>query len=82
MNLNEALDLVKKAGYIVEAMHDDEVPESYFESVYDAISVLIGGEFDKFVSENSDMIQSYLYDGWTNGTSPSEVADEILEDLY
>lgn len=78
----DAIYEVQNESTIVEAMHDDEVPESYFESVYDAISVVIGGEFDKFVSENSDMIQSYLYDGWTNGTSPSEVADEILEDLY
>lgn len=78
----DAIYEVKNESTIVESMHDDEVPESYFESVYDAISVEIGNDFDDFVSENRDMIQSYLYDGWTNGTSPSEVADEILEDLF
>ena len=83
MNIFEAKQILKNAGYILESDTQD-FPEKYSDDVYNNIYAEFSNkeEFQRFYDENKEKIDDYTKFGWEMRYTAEFVARTILDDLY
>ena len=83
MNIFEAKQILKNAGYILESDTLD-IPKKYSDDVYNNIYAEFSNkeEFQRFYNENKEQIDDYTKFGWNMRYTAEFVAKTILDDLY
>ena len=83
MNIFEAKQILKNAGYLVENDNQD-IPKKYSDDVYNNIYAEFSNkdEFQQFYNENKEKIDDYTKFGWGMRYTAEFVAKSIIDDLY